>query len=106
MFMGSLPPASNRADWSEIFEFYDDVTGEQIDLTGSTVTLELSDRDCRNVTASIIIVDTGKIEASIPASQMRQFCAGTYEVGCTLTRGGIITQEFIGSLPILDGVIR
>jgi hypothetical protein len=105
MFLGSLPLASNRADWSEIFEIFDDETGEQIDLSDSTILLEVRD-DYRRVTASVALVDTGKFEAAIPRDQMRQFCSGTYEVGCTLMRDGIVTQEFIGSLPIMDGVVR
>jgi hypothetical protein len=104
MFLGSLPLASNRADWSEIFEIFDDETGEQIDLSDSTILLEVRD-DCRRVTASVALVDTGKFEATIPVEQMKQFCSGTFEVGCTLTRAGIITQEFIGNLPIMDGVV-
>lgn len=105
MFLGTLPLASNRADWSEIFEIFDDETGDQIDLSDSTILLEVRD-DCRRVTASIALVDTGKFEATITRDQMRQFCSGTYEVGCTLMRDGIITQQYIGSLPIMDGVVR
>jgi hypothetical protein len=105
MFTGSLPIASNRADWSEIFEVFDDETGEQIDLSDSTILLEVRD-DCRRVTASTALVDIGKFEATIPRDQMRRFCSGTFEVGCTLMRDGIVTQEFIGSLSIMNGVVR
>lgn len=105
MLLGSLPLASNRADWSETFEIFDDETGEQIDLSDSVILFELRD-DCRRVTANVALVDTGKFEATIPVEQMKQFCSGTYEVGCTLMRDGVVTQEYIGSLPIKDGVVR
>jgi hypothetical protein len=52
------------------------------------------------------LVDIGKFEATIPRDQMRRFCSGTFEVGCTLMRDGIVTQEFIGSLSIMNGVVR
>jgi hypothetical protein len=103
--MGSLPAASNRADWSEVFEIYDDETGEAIDLSDAMISLQLRD-DCRIIDASILIVDLGKFEASFAKSQLYNLCAATYEVGCTLTRDGVITQEFIGALPVMDGVVR
>jgi hypothetical protein len=105
MFIGTLPAASNRADWSEIFEVYDDETGEQIDLSTAIITLQIRD-GYRCIDASIVLVDVGKFEASVSLGQMKQLCAGTHDIGGTMTRDGIVTQEIIGNLPVLDGVVR
>ena len=105
MFTGSLPAASNRADWSEVFEIYDDETGEPVDLSDASISFQLRD-GCRTIDASIAVVGPGKFEASFAKSQVDSLCAATYEVGCTFARDGAVTQEFIGKLPVLDGVVR
>jgi hypothetical protein len=105
MFSGSLPPASNRADWSEVFEVFDDETGDQIDLSDAVIVFDLRASGCA-INAAITLVDTGKFTASFTRDQLKQLCAGTYEIGCTLSRADTITQEFIGTLPVLDGVVR
>jgi hypothetical protein len=105
MFTGSLPAASNRADWSEVFEIFDDETGDQIDLSAATIVFELRESGCR-IQATITLVDTGKFTASFTRDQLNRLCSGTYSVGCTITRNDIITQEFIGTLAVLDGVVR
>jgi hypothetical protein len=105
MFTGTLPPAFTRADWSEVFELYDDETGELIDLTDVTITFQIRD-ECRHIDASILFVSLGKFEVSFSRYQLSCLCAGNYDVGCTIARNGVVSQEFLGSIPVFDGVVR
>ena len=105
MFTGSLPPASNRADWSEVFELFDDETGDLLDLTDATITFEIRD-GCWRLAATVVVITTGTFSASFTKDQFRNLCAGTYDAGCMVTINDTTTQEFIGTLPVLDGVVR
>jgi hypothetical protein len=116
MDQGSLAPISNRADWpdSHAFELFDDVDNSVIDLTTATaVTLEIRDQDsCRPVLIASLangdIVLQGA-ETFIPtwtASQLGCLCAGTYDIGCTAVVNGKTIQLIIGTLPVLEGIVR
>lgn len=114
MFIGNLAEISNRADWIGDVEVINDDTGEIItDLTGVGFTLELRDRLCKTprLTATFdngkaIDAGGGVIEWRFTAAEMASICAGSYEVGITLTRDGITEQELIATQPVLDGVVR
>lgn len=112
MLIATLPPQSNRADWIEGIEFKDDDNGDLIDLTGSTITITVKDEDgCQVLNASttdgsIVIVSTGLAEFTFPRSSMTNLRADAYEVGGTLERGGETMQFLIGTVPVVDGVVR
>lgn len=114
MFTGALNPASNKATWSVLYELIDTDTDEAIDLSGATeITVQVRDqRNCSPVLSGslsggeIAIVDTGIFQWTFTASQMSALCANTYEVGCTVEQNGQTAQILIGTLPVLDGVIR
>lgn len=113
MYDAQLKPVSNRADWIETIELVDDDTEQLItNLTGVTLKLEVRDRDrrrCMTATTEdghIDFVGYGVIRWQFTKEEMSQLCAGTYEIGITVTRDGITEQELIGSLPVLDGVVR
>lgn len=105
---------SNRADWIETIELIDDDTGEVItDLSGVSVALEIRDLPswCRVLSATtdngkITFPGNGIIQWQFTKSEMSTLCAGTYEVGITVTRDDITEQELIGSLPVYEGVVR
>ena len=42
---------------------------------------------------------------SFTSDQMRSLRAGTYECGVTIAQNGETTQFFIGTLPVLDGIV-
>ncbi|MCB5205004.1 hypothetical protein LH464_21290 [Neorhizobium sp. T786] len=114
MYEAQLNPISNRADWIETIELVDDDTGEVItDLTGVTAVVEVRSRaPCyRHLGGTtedgrIIIADGGIIQWRFTAQEMRGLSPGPYEIGFTITRDGITEQELIGSLPVVDGVVR
>jgi hypothetical protein len=112
MFVGTLDPASTRADWESIISLIDSDTDEPLDIAGASLLLELRERASGAIvlTAStangrISIVDTGTFRISLPVSEMRALRADTYEVGGICTLNGTTRQFIIGLLPILDGVV-
>ncbi|MGV2110164.1 hypothetical protein ACQZ46_02680 [Agrobacterium salinitolerans] len=113
MYDAQLKPVSNRADWIETIELIDD-DNEQIitDLSDVTMKLEIRDRDrrrCMSATTEdghIEFMGFGIVQWHFTKSEMSQLCAGTYEIGITVMRDGITEQELIGSVPVVDGVVR
>lgn len=112
MYIGSLPVASNRATYSQDFQIYDDEDDEGIDLTGARIVVEIRKpgRASPEVSATtanglIAVTDEGRFELTIPVSTMRSLDQMTYECGITIEQGGETTQYFIGTLPIMDGVV-
>lgn len=112
MYLGSLPPVSNRAGWQFIRDVVDDDTDEVIDLSAATIVFEVRDKCGRVVLSATTsngkatVIDTGTMMISFPATDMKTLCAGTYEVGCTIQNGDAEPQQFlIGTLPVLDGVV-
>lgn len=107
-----FPRISNRADWVQTFDLIDDDTGEVItDLDDVTVRFQVRDDGRQALTATtadgtVSTYPTGIIEVRFTASQMAALCPGTYEVGMTIERNGIVEQELIGSLPVFEGVAR
>jgi len=112
MLTGTLPPASNRADWIDCVEILDrEEDNEPIDLSDCTIVLAIYDDDyTKRAEAStddgdIIIVDTGVFQFTFSRSDMGNLCAGTYKVGCTISRDDETVQLLIGDLPVVDGFV-
>lgn len=113
MFTGTLPPVSNRATWTDDYELRDIETGDLIDLSTATeITIEAralssaSPELTLSLTGGdITIVGTGVFEWRAEASAMRNLCAKTYEIGCTIEIGDDTAQLIIGRLPVLDGIV-
>lgn len=112
MLTGTLTPVSNQADWIECYELVDDDTGDLIDISDATeIVVEI--KDCPNgrharltsslEDATVSHVSTGIFQWVFTASQMSGLCAGTYDVRARITKDDIVTQLFIGYLPVLDG---
>jgi hypothetical protein len=114
MYDAQLKPVSNRADWLETIELVDDDTNEIItDLTGVTVKVEVRNLpDCWPMLAGssddghVTFPGNGIIQWLFTRSEMSCLCAGTYEIGVTVTKDDFTEQELIGSLPVVNGVIR
>jgi hypothetical protein len=114
MYVGSLPRASTSADYIETFQLLDDETGEGIDISGATVTLEVKkpERDAALLTAS---TDNGKIaldasqaglfQLTFGVCEMRNLCPMTYDVGITIEINGEVTQYLVGTIPVVDGIV-
>ncbi|WFR98724.1 hypothetical protein [Rhizobium tumorigenes] len=114
MYVASLQPVSNREDWFETIELIDDDTNEVIaDLNGVTAKVYVSDTGRRSRVLSgttedghIVIDPLGVIQWHFTADEMKNICAGTYDIGFTVQRDGIVQQELIGTLPVVDGILR
>jgi hypothetical protein len=113
MYIGALPAASNRGAYRLDFELYDDETDEGIDLADASILLELRRPGTSSIVLSassgngriVLAGQAGGFELSLPASDLRGLDPVTYEAGITITQGDTTTQYFIGTLPVLDGVV-
>lgn len=117
MYQGSIAPISNRADWpdSHAFELYDDDDNSVIDLTTATaITLEIREQDyCRPVLSASLANGDLTLQGTdtfIPsgwtASRLGCLCAGEYDIGCIAVVNGKTIQLIIGTLPVLEGIVR
>ncbi len=111
MYIGALPPVSNREDLEIDCEITDDETGDLIDLTGAVIVFEVRDHRCSTVLSAtttngkITIPDTGTFIVAFAESEMNELPNDTYEWGCTLLINGGTRQLGIGTVPVLDGVV-
>lgn len=114
MYQGSLPPISNRADWFGALELVSDDTEEVItDLIGLDVEIVLRDRLCKTprLTATtangkVTTPGSGVIQWHFTDSEMSAICAGSYEIGMTITRDGVVVQLLVAVQTILDGIVQ
>ena len=114
MYIGALPVASNRATYTQQFQLYDDDDNEGVSLSGAVVTLEVRKPKCTTVELSatttngkIVVTDetNGIFQLTFTVSEMRNLCQMQYEAGITITQNDETTQYFIGTLPVLDGIV-
>lgn len=131
MYTGILEPISNRADWFGDIELVNEDTNEVItDLTGVSVNLEIRSAPVNTtgypypynnygevwgnsyvvLTASTetggITIIGSVIEWHFTPGQLSNLCAGSYQMGITVTRDGITEQELVATLPVIDGIVR
>jgi len=103
---------SNRADWSDTYELVDETTGEAItDLSDLTIKLQVRKDNSLYLSAQSgdghITNDAfGVITIAFDATEMAGLEAGTYDIGMTIERDGVTEQQFVGSLPVVEGVAR
>ena len=117
MYTGSLPQATNRQSWSEVFEMIDTETGEANDISDvDAITFAAKQREWPYTSVDLTLtLDSGitlidddtdsKFQIDITVDQMRAFCPGTYQVGITMLLQGETVQLFAGTWPITDGVV-
>jgi hypothetical protein len=117
MYTGTLAAASNKADWKFTISLVDPDTGDDVNLTGSTVKISVRDQNSRSTVLSGSTTD-GKITLTDPTNgecqvwftptDMAVFqSAGSYDVGVTvLLSTGLTYQLIAGHLPVIDGVIE
>ncbi len=99
-----LGAASTREDYSESWQALDD-DGAAIDLTGATIVYELRDPATCTRTAATVVIDGTTFTATIAEATMRGLCARDHDVGCTIEIDDVTTQFFVGTIPIVDGVV-
>lgn len=112
MYTGTLAAASNRADWKFTCELVDSDTGDDIDLTGATITIAVRPQDASlpiltGTTADkITITGTGTFDVAFTPADMHDLCAGSYDVGLTVLMASGTTYQLMSAvLPVIDGVV-
>lgn len=129
MYLVNFPEASNSADWISTLELTDADSGDLIDLTGCTITLQVWTQTQRGpgfvpvnwpninsqygtaaLTAStsngkITVPSTGIVQWTFRASEMETLTAGFYEVGMIIEKSSDTTQLMLGVLPVLNGAV-
>jgi hypothetical protein len=118
MITGPFEEVSNRADFTDVIEVHDGDTHELIDITGASIQIEVGrqtrppwgsgDIVLRASTddGSITILSTNVFDFIFPVEKMRALEPGNYDVGVTIKRDGRTAQQAIGSLPVVDGIVR
>lgn len=116
MFEGSLPKATNRQSWSQVFEMIDTETGEANDISDADeITFAVRRKGCTSpeieltLGSGITLVDDdtdSTFQVDVTVTQMRALDAPhSYEVGITMELQGETVQLFAGDWPIIDGVV-
>lgn len=124
----AFPPISNREDLYQLLEFFDDDTGDAIDLSPYSFSLEIRrtgpnldgasgytptyDYGSYNDYGPVIkaslgsgltIIDTGILELFVAASTIKSLNDGNYKMAMTVTDGTYTRQVFLGWLPVYFG---
>jgi hypothetical protein len=117
MYTGPLAAASNRADLKFSVEVVDNDTGDDIDLTDSTINVALREQtDSVNATpvltgstsdGKVTLVSDGTFQVAFTPSDMGALKAGTYDIGITVKLStGVTFQLLAGTLPVIDGIVQ
>jgi hypothetical protein len=99
-----LSPISNRESYSETFQALDE-DGAAIDLSTATIVCEMREPGCTSTTALTVATDTDSFTISLTDTQTRSLNIKEYEIGCTIEIDDFVTQFFVGTLPVVDGII-
>lgn len=111
MNIGALSPQSNRETFVRLFELTDADTGELLDLSDVDIVFEVANpvsgsaELSAEVGSGITVVSTGVFQVKFVRSDMINLDPQTYKVGCTISDDDETVQYFIGTLPVLDGVV-
>jgi len=105
-------PVTNREDWIQQCEVRGDDTGDLIDLTGATIVVAVRDKVSKVIPmvaqtsdGSVVIQGIGFFQFTFPVATMRGLDAKTYEIGCTILLNGVTGEFFIGTVPVIDGIV-
>ena len=116
MLLGVQAPTSNRATWTATMELTDTTTNEPYDISTATqITIQV-----RQKSGSLSLSGTltgGEVEFvtdgtdgafrwTFSKAQMGGLCAGTYDVGINVDFSNATSQIFIGTLPVIEGIVR
>lgn len=102
-------PHSNREDFSESWQALDE-DNVAIDLTGATIVFSARDPETKSEvlradTSDGITIVTTTFTLAFSVDDVSSLCAKEYDVGCTIKLNSVTTQFFVGTLPIVDGVV-
>lgn len=99
---------SNKADWAFDVTAKDAETDEDIDFTGSAISLVVKDESgCERLSATVgdgITITTTTISVLFTDEEMKALCAGSYKVGMVYELNGETNQIFRGTVSVYDGI--
>lgn len=112
MIKGTLREVSNAETWLGDLEFVDNVTGAAWFLQGNPpdeITLKVRDPDTKStlISGSLTggdLVVTGDGVVRFTFTDITALAPKTYEVGGLYTDNSVVTQFFLGFLPVLEGL--
>lgn len=103
----TLSPISNRESYNESFEALDE-NGDAIDLVAAdaTIVCEMREAGCTSTTALTVEISTTQFFISLTDAQARNLTPNKeYEIGCTIEIDDFVTQFFIGTISVVDGIV-
>jgi len=116
MYLGNLAPVSNRATWSVTMEIINGTTNTPYDLSTATeITVQVREKGgglklSGTLTSGEVELVTdgtdGAFRWTFPKTSMGGLCAATYDVGITVDFTSATSQIFIGTLIVMEGIVR
>jgi hypothetical protein len=103
----TLSPISNREDYSESFQVLDE-NGDAIDLEAAdaTIVCEMRESGCTSNTSITVVIDGDTFTISLTNAQTGALTAAKeYDIGCTIEIDDFTTQFFVGTIPVVDGIV-
>jgi hypothetical protein len=103
---------SNTADWIIDVSATDNDTGAAVDFSAATIMFVVKDENGSQVLSAsttdgkITLPSSTVVMISFTASQLSALCPGSYKVGCVYKIGTTITQLFVGTVAVYDGVAQ
>jgi hypothetical protein len=110
MYEVTLAPLSNRETFVRSFQALDSA-GDAIDLTGATIVFEARSTKSSGAALSATtangkcVISTTTFTVTFAVSETSTLCEKEYAVGCTIDIDDVVTQLFVGKLPIIDGIV-
>src|ERR1044072_14706 len=98
-----LSPLSTRETDSQSFQAIDE-NGDAIDLeaVGATIACEMREPGCTSTTTLTVDISSDTFTISLTETQTRSLnAAKEYEIGCTVTIDDVVSQFFVGTLPVI-----
>lgn len=109
-FTGSLGTITNRETWSQTCRV-EDRNHADVNIAAATIALSVRKQNTdgsADLEASVgdgITVSTPNFTWTFTAEEMHDLEPGTYDVGCTVTTGGITRTVIRGTVAIEDGIV-
>lgn len=101
-----IAPISNRETFSQSFSALDE-NDDEIDLeaAGAAIVCEMRETGTTTTTALTVEIADTVVTISLTDTQTRSLNIGEYEIGCTIEIDDVVTQFFIGTIQVVDGII-
>lgn len=112
MYKATLGTVSTGGDWLQTVRVRDKETGDPFDLTGTSITIKVQ-RDKQGsspvltgtiASGHVTNPEAGIIQWTFRQSEITALCAGTYNIGCVISKDGDTIQLILGTVQIIKGL--